>query len=75
MKQQTSTILRQCLRKEMEKAASAAEYYPNRHIQIEQAGRATGFNRGARTVSEKKKHPAERQFQLSANKIQQSYYS
>ena len=29
MKQQTSTILRRCLRKEMEKAASAAEYYPN----------------------------------------------
>lgn len=39
MKQQTSTILRRCLRKEMEKAASAAEYYPNRHIQIEQARR------------------------------------
>ena len=39
MKQQTSTILRRCLRKEMEKAASAAEYYPNWHIQIEQARR------------------------------------
>ena len=39
MKQQTPTILRRCLRKEMEKAASAAEYYPNRHIQIEQARR------------------------------------
>ncbi len=39
MKQQTSTILRRCLRKEMEKAASTAEYYPNRHIQIEQARR------------------------------------
>ena len=39
MKQQTSTILRRCLRKEMEKAAGAAEYYPNWHIQIEQARR------------------------------------
>ena len=39
MKQQTSIILRRCLRKEMEKAASAAEYYPNWHIQIEQARR------------------------------------
>lgn len=39
MKQQTSIILRRCLRKEMEKAASTAEYYPNRHIQIEQARR------------------------------------
>lgn len=39
MKQQPPTILRRCLRKEMEKAASAAEYYPNWHIQIEQARR------------------------------------
>ena len=39
MKQQTSIILRRCLRKEMEKAVSAAEYYPNWHIQIEQARR------------------------------------
>lgn len=39
MKKQPPTNLRRCLRKEMEKAAGAAEYYPNRHIQIEQARR------------------------------------
>ena len=39
MKQQSPTILRRCLRKGMEKTASAAEYYPNWHIQSEQARR------------------------------------
>lgn len=39
MKQQTPTVLRRCLRKEMEKTAGVAEYHPSWHIQIEQARR------------------------------------
>lgn len=39
MKQQRTTALRRQMRRQMEKTAGVAQYYPNWHIQAEQARR------------------------------------
>lgn len=39
MKQQRTTVLRRQMRNQMEKTAGVAKYYPNWHIEAEQARR------------------------------------